>query len=131
MMEDFYRLSNLPFYEVQASNCFEDFIKNDHLGKFWMITFSGKTIGYLILTFGYSFYHGGRDAFIEEIYLKKEYRNQGFGTHILESLHFFASKHDVKAIHLKAEQGKVDRQRLYMKAGFKGSERQIFTKIID
>lgn len=131
MMEDFYRMHDYTFYETDASRNFEEFIQNENLGKFWVITQSGKTIGYVILTFGYSFEYGGRDAFVDELYLKKDYRNRGIGTLIFESIEFYARKHDVKTIHLEVEQGNEAANRLYIKSGFKSNDRTLLSKTID
>ncbi|GAB4228924.1 MAG: hypothetical protein Tsb0034_00330 [Ekhidna sp.] len=131
MMEDFYAMNGYQFYEVQASRNFEEFIQNDQLGKFWIINFSGKIAGYLILTFGYSFEYGGRDAFIDELFLKEEFRNRGIGGLILESVDFFARKHGVKAIHLEMEKENLIENKLCVKSGFKSNDRSLLTKIVE
>ncbi|MEM7298481.1 MAG: GNAT family N-acetyltransferase [Bacteroidota bacterium] len=131
MMEDFYKMNGYTYYETDASRNFEEFIQNENLGKFWVITQSGKTIGYVILTFGYSFEYGGRDAFVDELYLKAEYRNRGIGTLILESIDFYAHKHGVKAIHLEVEQDNEAGNRLYIKSGFKSNDRALLSKTVE
>ena len=131
MMNDFYQMNDYHFRETEKSRLFEEFIGNDNLGKFWVVTLSGKIIGYIILTFGFSFEYGGRDAFIDELYLKEEFRNRGLGKLILESVEFFAVKHKVKAIHLEVEETNVAGNRLYIKAGFSSNERGLMTKRLD
>ena len=37
-------------------------------------------VGYLVLTLGYSLEYGGRDAFIDEVYIRSSYRGRGIGT---------------------------------------------------
>ena len=127
MMSDFYKMRGSRFIETEQSRLFDEFIQNENLGKFWTITRSGKIIGYAILTFGYSFEYGGRDASVNELYLKEEFRERGFESLILESVEFFARKHDVNAIHLEAG----EENKRYLKAGFSHNNKSFLTKIPD
>ena len=130
MIEDFYSLDQYPFDYKRASSNFQEFISNDQLGKFWMIVEGAETIGYLILTYGYSFEYGGRDAFIDEFYLKKSFRGKGLGTETLNTLSSVAEKLGVRAIHLEVEKTNQAGNKLYKKTGFKGNNRSLLTKII-
>jgi GNAT superfamily N-acetyltransferase len=42
-------------------------------------------VGYIVLTFGYSLEYLGRDAFIDEFYLRESYRGRRWGRRTLES----------------------------------------------
>lgn len=130
MMKDFYRLDNYPFDQVRASVNFREFIVNQELGKYWVIINKSEVIGYLVLTFGFSFEHGGRDAFIDEFYLKEEYRGKGIGTEILQSLDYYAKKLKINALHLEVERTNKVGDKLYIKSGYKGNDRSLLTKII-
>lgn len=131
MMYEFCRMNNYHYRETEKSRLFEEFIQNESLGKFWVITLTGKVIGYIILTFGYSFEYGGRDAFIDELFLKQEFRNRGLGKLILESVEFYAIKHEVNAIHLEVEQSNEAANKLYLKTGFSESDRSLLTKTLN
>lgn len=131
MMEDFYQMNEYSFSEHRAADSFLEIIANDALGKVWLIGHNHHIIGYLIFTYGFSFEYGGRDAFVDEIYLKADFRNQGFGTMILETLDFLAKKENVKAIHLEVERLNSSGNKLYLKSGYSGNDRTLLTKIID
>ena len=131
MIKAFYQLDNYPFSEEKAMKCFNEILANDQLGKFWLIHQDDKIIGYLIFCYGYSFEYGGRDAFIDEFYLKEEARGKGIGTEVLLELEKEASKLGVKAIHLEVEKTNVAGNKLYSKVGFKGNNRSLLTQIID
>lgn len=130
MMEDFYEINNYQFNWSGAADNFKEFIQNENLGKLWFIGHSDHIIGYLILTFGYSFEYGGRDAFLDELYLKEEYRNQGYGSIIMETLDFLAAKEGVKAIHLEVEKTNSAGNELYYKSGYTDSDRSLLSKRI-
>jgi GNAT superfamily N-acetyltransferase len=56
------------------------------LVKIWVIVANSCTVGYVILTFTFSFEFGGTIATIDEIYITPENRGQGLGTSVLELL---------------------------------------------
>ena len=70
MMEQFNSIDNYPFDKSKTNNNISDFLADTNLGRIWLVQNENIIIGYLILAFGYSFEHGGRDAFIDELFLK-------------------------------------------------------------
>lgn len=66
MMEAFNAIDHYPFNRAESEKNFHEFISSPVLGRFWLLQADEGIIGYLILTFGYSFEYGGRDAFIDE-----------------------------------------------------------------
>ena len=70
-------------------------------------------------------------AFIDELFLKQEFRNRGLGKLILESVEFYAIKHEVNAIHLEVEQSNEAANKLYLKTGFSESDRSLLTKTLN
>jgi len=131
MMSRYSQLNGKNFRETEKSRLYEAFIQNESLGKFWVITFSGNVIGYIILTFGYSFESGGREAFIDELYLNEEFSSRGLDKLILESVEFFAIKHDVKTLHIKGTQADMRHHKEYLKAGFTETNQTWHTKTLD
>jgi len=79
MMQDFYAIDNYPFDVKVSKKLFQEFISDEHLGKAWLIYSEDKLVGYVILTFVFSFEYHGRIAFIDELYLKKSARGKGIG----------------------------------------------------
>lgn len=88
------------------------------LGRCWLIRAGEATAGYLALCFGYSIEFGGRDGFIDEMYLAEPFRGQGVGTAALRLLKAEASALGVGALHLEVARTNKRAQRLYEKAGF-------------
>lgn len=130
MIEDFYSLDDYPFNRNKVKKNFGEITSSDHLGKFWLIIHEdGSIIGYLIFTYGYSFEYGGRDAFIDEFYLKSDFRNQGYGTKVLVMLEEVAVDLGVNAIHLEVEKTNSSGNKLYAKSGFIANNRSLLTKI--
>ena len=130
MMSDYCKMNGYHFRETERSRLYEEFIQNEKLGKCWVIWFSGKVIGYIILTFGYSFEHGGRDALVDELYLNEEFRSRGLDKLILESIEFFSIKYGAKVVYIKEDRAKASQKKDYRESGFEADNQSLFTKKI-
>lgn len=130
MIERFYAIDRYPFNSEKAKRNLEEICSSTELGRFWLLEIDSDYIGYLILTFGYSFEYGGRDAFIDEFYLHDSYRGRGIGTQVLKKLDEMALDLGVNAIHLEVERSNLAGNKLYERLGFKGNNRSLLTKIL-
>lgn len=87
-------------------------------GNVFIVKSGVDIIGYLILTFGYSIEHGGRDAFIDEFYIKENYRHKGIGKEVLDYIIKYARTTGIKALHLQVKEKHKAAANLYVKSGF-------------
>ncbi len=129
-MKAFYAIDDYVFEEAAAQINVQKFINDEHLGRLWLLKLEDEPIGYLALTFGFSFEYGGRDAFIDELYLDKAYRGKGHGTAILKQLEAEAAKLDVRAVHLEVESHNEAGKELYKKSGYRTNGRILMTRVV-
>ncbi len=128
MMEAFYAIDGYPFSkDITEKNLFT-FINDSHLGRLWMIEFQQENIGYVVLTFGYSFEFKGRDAFLDELFLKENFRSQGFGSQVVDFVLAQAASLGIQAVHLEAEKHNTKGNKLYQKKGFIPHKRILMTR---
>lgn len=130
LMRDFYAIDGYPFDETIARRALKGLVENPALGRVWLITMSVEIAGYMVLTFGYSLEFHGRDAFIDELFLREGYRNQGIGTKAMTFMEGFCRAQGIHALHLETERHNTAAQSLYSKAGFKDHHRALMTKWI-
>lgn len=69
----------LPFDESGLRAPWEKFLIHPELGRAWLVQYREMTIGYVILTLGFSFEYRGVDSFIDELYIEPPWRPMGFG----------------------------------------------------
>ena len=130
MMEQFNSIDNYPFDKGQTRENLLLFLADQNLGRAWVIDSDNLIIGYIILAFGFSFEYGGRDAFIDELFLKPEYRQQGVGTLAMDFIEVQALKLGIKVVHLELEQHTEGGAKLYRQKGFKHNDRFLLSKKI-
>jgi diamine N-acetyltransferase len=105
-----------------------DFLATASLGRVWVACDGAAVVGYLALTFGYSFEFGGRDAFVDELYVVPAHRNKGWGGQLLRVAEAAAPGLGVRAIHLEVSRGNARAGRLYRSFGFVDYDRHLMTK---
>ena len=125
MMQDFYAIDNYPIHVEESKQLFETFIANSNLGKAWLIYKGEEVIGYVILTFIFSFEYKGILAFLDELYIKKEYQGKGFGKHAVQFIQQESSQLNVKMLYLEVEQHNENAQKLYLAHDFEVHNRKI------
>ena len=131
MMADFNAIDNYSFDQEIGKQNLKEFLSNDRLGRLWTIHRSNQVVGYIALTFGFSFEYKGKDAFIDEFFIKEEFRNMGIGQETMEFVEKRAAALGVKAIHLEVEKHNQKGNKLYTKQGYKSNSRMLLSKQID
>jgi ribosomal protein S18 acetylase RimI-like enzyme len=129
-MREYYEFDHLPFDEQRARVALEGFLADESLGRVWLIHYRGEEIGYLVLTLGYSLEYGGRDAFIDEMYIRASYRGNGIGKIALAFAEDVCRALGVRALHLEVGQANTAAYGLYRAVGFMDHDRRLLTKRI-
>lgn len=118
MMSDFYAIDNYPMDRDVAKNLFHEFISNENLGKAWLIYWDNEVVGYVILTYIFSFEYGGKIAFIDELYLIESARGKGIGTNTIQFIKSEIPKLSLKLLYLEVEIHNESAQKLYIANDF-------------
>jgi GNAT superfamily N-acetyltransferase len=129
-MREYYEFDHLPFDERVARTALERMVGDDTLGCVWLIRYTGEAIGYLVLTLGYSLEYGGRDAFVDEVYIRSTHRGKGIGTAALTFAEEQCRVLGVRALHLEVERTNTNAYGVYRNFGFVDHDRFMLTKII-
>jgi diamine N-acetyltransferase len=132
MQQDFYALDNYTFSAEKAEPVLLHFLANPALGIIWVIKIENPAniIGYVALNFCYSFEFGGRIAFLDELFLKTEFRHQGLGSQVLTYVLEQAQRLGLRVLHLEAERHNIAGKALYHKFGFRDHDRHLMTKVL-
>lgn len=117
LMTDFYAESDLVLPSVPAAGAFEQLLSDDRLGRAWILEAEGRVAGYAVLTLGYSMEYGGLRGFVDDFYIRPQFRGRGVGTAALAEVRRACMELGVRA--LVAEVGRDDRtaQAAYRKSG--------------
>lgn len=124
MMREFYAIDGYLMDESRSRKLFMEFLSNENLGKCWLILADGDVVGYVILTFVFSFEFGGKMAFVDELYLSNRARGKGIGRETVTFIKAEAKLLDVKMLYLEVEHHNTLAQKLYLSGGFSEHKRK-------
>ncbi|WP_445712418.1 GNAT family N-acetyltransferase [Flavobacterium sp.] len=131
MMKDFYAIDNYPIDVATSEKLFQEFIADSKLGKAWLIQDEKEILGYLILTFVFSFEYKGKIAFLDELYIKASHRGKGIGKKAIQFIKEQATIYNFKIIYLEVENHNENAQKLYLSNGFETHNRKILKHAIE
>jgi L-amino acid N-acyltransferase YncA len=96
----------------------------------WVIEADGATAGYMAIAFGYSLEYGGRDAFLDDIYIVPALRSRGIGRRAVVLAVPEARAHGVRALHLEVDLDNEAGRRFHAANGFRETGRRLMTRRI-
>ncbi len=130
-VREFHEFDHLPFDESVTRDALQTLLSNDSYGRVWLIQYAEQAIGYVVLTFGFSLEARGRDALVDELYVRENYRGQGVGKTTLNFLENFCRSQEIYRFYLEVERANTAAQGFYHKHGFTDNDRYLLSKLLD
>ena len=129
-MQNFYAIDNYPIDIEVSKKLFHEFISNENLGKAFLIYDSdekgnSEIVGYVILTFSFSFEYKGKIAFLDELYISEKFRGKGIGKQAMTFIKKQTTELNLKLIYLEVENHNVNAQKLYLANDFEIHNRKL------
>jgi ribosomal protein S18 acetylase RimI-like enzyme len=127
LMSEFYAESGYPLNRRRAEGAFSELLADQGLGQVWLIQAQPGPVGYVVLTLGYSMEYGGRDAFVDDLFIRPTFRGRGLGKLALAEVRAACEERGVRALHLEVGRHNAAAQSLYRRVGFVDTDRQLLT----
>jgi ribosomal protein S18 acetylase RimI-like enzyme len=128
LMRSFYAEEEYPFNEARTERVLRAMLADPLFGAVWLFRLDGRAVGYLVVTHGYSLEFGGRDAFVDELFIVPEQRGRGFGTQALRIAEEHCRREEISALHLEVERENPRARALYERSGYKVHDRFLMTR---
>lgn len=112
----------------KIKNAVDGILFHSHLGALHVAVLKEKVIGVSCLSFIWTIEHGGKAAWLEEIYILPEFRNSGIGTKLLSATIDYAKNENCTALDLEVEDDHSRVKKLYERHGFKYHTRSRLVK---
>ncbi|WP_085907694.1 GNAT family N-acetyltransferase [Kiloniella majae] len=130
MAKSFYLEDGNSYGNTRIEKAITAILSGEPLAKLWVIEKEQAIIGYLCVSLGFSLETGGRDFFIDELFVEKAYRKQGIGTKALEYACEQSKKLGAQRVVLEVEQSNPRAKALYKRLGFKLHPRHLMSKFL-
>jgi diamine N-acetyltransferase len=129
-MQAYYAFDGHGFDREKAGVALAGLLRDPSLGRAWLILDGDVAVGYIVLCFGYSLEWLGRDAFVDEFYLREEYRGRGWGCAAMEFVEEGARAAGIRTLHLEAMRQNTKALELYRGLGFREHASTLMSKWI-
>src|SRR5688500_18307889 len=86
LMREFYAGERLPYDETVLRRALQALWAEPLHGGAWLARVHENAVGYGILCCGFSLEYGGRDAFVDELYVRPDWRGRGIGNRLLDAM---------------------------------------------
>lgn len=116
------------FDRDRASAGFRQLIESESLGRVWMIDVDGRSVGYVVLTWGFSVEYWGRVGLVDELYVMPDHRDRRLGTAAMELAERSCRERGIRALQLEVSRTNVRAQKLYRRLGFADHDRYLMAK---
>ena len=117
LVAEFCEIDQHTFDPVRIGESLHPLLQHDDFGVIYLVE---PALGYAVITWGYSLESGGREALIDEIYLRE--RGQGIGTQVLETLFNSLREIGIKKMFLETETHNARARRFYARSGFEADD---------
>jgi ribosomal protein S18 acetylase RimI-like enzyme len=118
----------VPFDLARASTALGALVGDGRLGVVLVAEERGEVVGFLALAWGFSLESGGKDAFVDELYVVSDRRGCGIGTALLGAAEAACATSGAGALNLVVEHSNIGAERLYRRLGFTGRGVSLLTK---
>jgi ribosomal protein S18 acetylase RimI-like enzyme len=129
LVRAFHEFEDLRITEEQRKNSITALLANLKLGGIWLTYANSQPVGYIALCIGYSIEFAGKDAFIDEFYIRPEFRGKGLGKQTLEFIKIAAKDLEIRAIHLEVARTNTYAHKLYASANFATREKYVLMSV--
>jgi GNAT superfamily N-acetyltransferase len=124
LMAEFYAESDFRLNPVRATVAFGPLLDRGDLGQVWLLRAGGDAVGYVALTFCWSLECGGTCAYVDDLFVRRDFRRRGLGRLALERVRAECEALGVRAVHVEVDRANDAAQSVYRAAGFDDVDRQ-------
>jgi GNAT superfamily N-acetyltransferase len=128
LMQRFYAELALECSPERARAALEELLRAPQSGGWWFLESDGRTVGYFVLTLGFSLEFAGRFALLDEFFVLTESRSQGIGGGALREAEALAAAMGASALRLEVDRNDARLCGFYRRSGFASHGRDIMTK---
>jgi len=109
----------------------QEIMARPQLARILVAVVAGEIVGVAVLSFVLTLEHGGRAAWLEELYVEPAQRDRGIGTELVRAVCDVATAQGARAVDLEVEAGHERVQHLYERCGFCRHARQRWFLVLD
>ncbi len=116
LIEAFYLVDDHDYDPGRVAAALEPLLADDRRGQVWMASDGSESLGYAVVTWGWSLESGGLECLLDEIYATRQ--GEGIGAALLERSRQEAARVGARVMSLETEARNDGARRFYRRHGF-------------
>jgi ribosomal protein S18 acetylase RimI-like enzyme len=128
LMHELYTNQHMIFDPDVAAAAARALLRDESLGRIFLIHSGGHLAGYFALTFCFSLEFHGRFGLLDELYILERCRGQGLGRRAEALAATICKDEGLTALRLEVGKGNTAAESLYSRLGFNVEARKLMTK---
>jgi ribosomal protein S18 acetylase RimI-like enzyme len=121
----------IPFDDARLRAAIEQLLALDGLGFVLSARKNSQLVGLAVISLAWTLEHGGKSAWLDELFVLPEFRGAGIGAMLLERVVIEASESRCLAIDLEVDSEHRRAENLYARNGFKKLQRSRWVKSLN
>ncbi|HEV8700081.1 MAG TPA: GNAT family N-acetyltransferase [Candidatus Polarisedimenticolia bacterium] len=130
MMREYYPIEGAAFCPDVQGPALRALLADPALGRVYLVRQDEAIAGYVVLTFDYGLEAGGREMFIDELFIVERCRGLGLGTRVLEFVSGASRDLGGRALHLAVGFDNRRAREVYERHGFASTQREMMTLVL-
>ncbi len=127
MMREYYSIERVTFRSEVQGPALQTLLADPALGRVYLVRLDGEIAGYVALTFDFGLESGGREVFIDELFIVETCRGRGLGSRVLAFVEDTCRGFGARALHLAVAFENERARAVYEKRGFSPTGREMMT----
>jgi len=119
LMREFYAESGFPLDQQWARGAFTRLIEDPELGCVWLAEHNDAPVGHTVLTLRYTMEHGAPSGYIDDLFVRPEFRRRGAARALLSALIAECRLRGCKALYVEVGDRNTPAMHLYEQMGLK------------
>jgi GNAT superfamily N-acetyltransferase len=118
LMTEFYAEAGYALDRARAGEAFAAVLADERQGSVWIIQVEHQDVGHMVLTLRYAMEYGGLIACVDDLYVRRDWRNRGLATSALVEARTFCERDGIRALTVEVGQDNGSAQTVYRRVGF-------------
>jgi len=131
LVEAYYRFDSIAFDESLTGAALRRLLRNESLGRVWVVDTGTRLAGYAILTYNYDLEFGGVEALLTDMFIVPRFRRRGLGAGLVGAIRDFLRNAGVTTMELQVTRTNRRAQLFYQGLGFKPLDRVVMALDVD
>jgi ribosomal protein S18 acetylase RimI-like enzyme len=128
LMREFYAFEKIEFDAGRSERLLRELLADERKGRITILEDAGEIAGYLVMGFGFSLEFHGRNALIDELFVRPEMRERGLGRRAIEHALEMCREEGIRCVQLEADHFNVSAHEFYKRLGFRDHARHLMTR---